>query len=118
MIEYIYILVPLHKYIFSNMHCRLMIIQNCEFNGVAGIVGYPVCCIIWRHELKLLLAPSLHFLVIVEIMIKDAHDDYNNADDDNDDDDLNDVKWIARTRTADGDTHRKFPHGSRDQGST
>ena len=96
-----------------------MILQNWEFNGVAGIVGYPVCCIIWRHELKLLLAPSLHFLVIVEIMIKDAHDDdYNNADDDNDDDDLNDVKWIARTRTADGDTHRKFPHGSRDQGST
>ena len=61
-----------------------MIIHNCEFNGVAGIVGYPVCCIIWRHELKLLLAPSLHFLVIVEIMIKDAHDDdYNNDDDEN-----------------------------------
>ena len=69
----------------------------------------------------------MHFLVIVEIMIKDAHDDYNNADDDNDDnddndddddDDLNNVKWIARTRTADGDTHRKFPHGSRDQGAT
>ena len=46
-------------------------------------------------------------------------DDDDGDNDDDDADDLNNyVKWIARTRTADGDTHRKFPHGSRDHGST